>query len=345
MIIILGKYYELFIVSGVPSYEIIWGDPHNYFKGLVSENQIFEGKVDPEKLWSTIEPQIIVEKAYPELVEAFKQSKIKPPKPSKRKKKQKECDNKENTSTTAPVVKKARKTKSTKNKNSDDQILTNLENSFKQLHMEKDKNKHCTMDNFLKRAVLNNAQNYARSQVSKEKDEILFDEKFIQTSTPSKNVNKNWYSFYDDDDDADLSDIIEGIIARKPALILEKNLKKLNFNLIEENEIHGNDDNNSSFFVNKPIENDLFEKTYNELIYIDSDDSTEEYDLQDIDNILTGGGSKCDIENQQFEKNQCVEDNTEKAENTNEKDETCDSFLGSDIAIPLIERLKMKKRI
>lgn len=102
----------------------------------MSEIEIVDSKIDLEKLWSTIEPQGLVEKAYPELVEAFKKSKIKPPKPSKRKKKQTECDNKENTSITAPVVKKARKPRSLKNRNKEDDLLENLENSFKQLEVD-----------------------------------------------------------------------------------------------------------------------------------------------------------------------------------------------------------------
>lgn len=59
--------------KGVASYEIIWMDPAELFKGLVEK----------EKQLSTIEPQDLVEKAYPDLVEAFKQSKIKPRKRKK----------------------------------------------------------------------------------------------------------------------------------------------------------------------------------------------------------------------------------------------------------------------
>lgn len=328
---------------GVPSYEIVWSDPSNYFKGLVSENQIVEGKIDHEKLWSTIEPQVLVEKAYPEVVEAFKQSKIKPPKISKRKKKQKISENIENTSITAPVAKKTRKTKSTKMENNKDNILDTLENSFKQLDMESTKNKIVTLDNFLKKAVLNNAQNYVRGQITSETVELKFDEQQMQTSTPSKsgqNLNTNWSSFYDDDEDADLSDIIDGIIARKPDFI-QDHFRKLNLNGIENVKLSTNDEINSSFFVNHPVENDLFEKTFNELIHIDSDDTTEEYELDEIDNILRGNVGVCGTENQHFQKNETVEGDSR---HSTDKDEMFDSFLGCDIGIPLIERLKMKPK-
>lgn len=279
-------------------------------------------------------------------MEAFKQSKIKPPKTSKRKKNQKVSENKENTSVTAPVVKKARKTKSTKIKNSEDNILDNLENSFKELNMETDKKKSATIDNFFKRAVLNNAQNFVQRQDTKENDEIYFDNQVIQTSTPSKsgqNVNTNWSSFYDDEDDADLSGIIEGIMARNPDFI--QDLKKLNLSCIKDIKLP-NDDNNSSFFVSNPVENDLFEKTFNELIHIDSGDSTEEYELDDIDKILSEKEAECVADEQNFEEHQIIEDDrkTTAGQKIAEKDEMYDSFLGSDFSVPLIERLKMKNK-
>lgn len=86
----------------MPCYEIIWNDHQQIFKGLTKE-------------LSSIEPQELVEKAYPNLVEAFKQSKIKPPKKAtKRKKPTKAIDELEkklqNTSLSEPKVKAVKKT-------------------------------------------------------------------------------------------------------------------------------------------------------------------------------------------------------------------------------------------
>lgn len=74
---------------GVASYEIIWNDDQRCFDGLIPSKQIdaylsMKGCPNDDEalqsLWSTIEPIDLVEKAYPDLVEKFVQSKIKPKK-------------------------------------------------------------------------------------------------------------------------------------------------------------------------------------------------------------------------------------------------------------------------
>lgn len=118
--------------KGVPSYEIIWCDHQDVFKGLTKD-------------LATIEPQQLVETAYPDLVEAFKQSKIKPKKPSKRKKATKTVDELgemlQNTSISEP------KTKTTK-----------------------------TLDSYFKKAVINNFEKKTASSTPiKTKDVSLMD--------------------------------------------------------------------------------------------------------------------------------------------------------------------------
>lgn len=75
--------------KGVASYEIIWKDEQKCFDGLIPTTQIetylsLKGCANDEEvlqsLWSTIEPIDLVEKAYPDLVEKYLQSKIKPKK-------------------------------------------------------------------------------------------------------------------------------------------------------------------------------------------------------------------------------------------------------------------------
>lgn len=62
--------------KGVASYEIIWEDDQNCFTGLIPDEQLNvymeqNSLNDLQHLWSTIEPQDLVERAYPSLVEAF----------------------------------------------------------------------------------------------------------------------------------------------------------------------------------------------------------------------------------------------------------------------------------
>lgn len=79
--------------KGIPSYEIVWKDEQNCFTGLIPDEQMEaflnkENNKDATELlqsmWSTIEPIDLVEKAYPELVETFLQTKAKKPKETKR---------------------------------------------------------------------------------------------------------------------------------------------------------------------------------------------------------------------------------------------------------------------
>lgn len=171
--------------KGVPCYEIIWS--HSGF--IEQQNEL-----------SSIEPQHLIETAYPDLVAAYKKSKIKP---QKRKKATKKVDELEkmlqNTSISEPIAKK----------------------------------KMQTIDSYFKRAVVNN-----------------FVEK-VACSTPVKKGELLTSSFEDDEDDADLSDIVSEIIQQKP-----------NFFVAQQEQ-------NGSFFMGEPAENDVFEATFNELCGIE----------------------------------------------------------------------------
>ncbi|KAJ8956127.1 hypothetical protein NQ318_016582 [Aromia moschata] len=327
--------------KGIPSYEIIWTDPNEYFKNLIPEGQLMEKNVDPEKLWSTIEPQDLVEKAYPELVRTYKQSKVKPKKVSKRNKKDVTVDDIEgmlkNTSISQPAPKKTRKPKAAKKISDDvenrkssrkgvskfeDEHLKKLENSFGELRI--DKPKQNTLDNFLKTAVMNNHKQKAKDKKMLE-DEIVigFKDHNCQTSTPRAiNKNKNLsfdlnMSNFGDEDDSNLSDIVENIISRKMPQYVEDNIKKIPFDIAEV-DININYENSSSFFITNPIENDLFEQTLN----MEDDESTEEYEC-DENNL----NNSCDKQ----------QDDEELQENIDEENESfCDKY------IPLYERLKKK---
>lgn len=79
--------------KGIPSYEIVWKDDQSCFEGLIPKQQldVFLNKENNkdvtetlQSLWSTIEPIDLVEKAYPQLVETFLQTKVKKTKETKR---------------------------------------------------------------------------------------------------------------------------------------------------------------------------------------------------------------------------------------------------------------------
>ncbi|XP_030768184.1 flap endonuclease GEN [Sitophilus oryzae] len=253
---------------GIPSYEIIWVDTTDSFKNLIPEEQKTE--CDLEKLFVTIEPQVLVNVAYPDLVEAFNLSKIKPPKkPSKRKKRQIDelAENLANTSitevTTTKVKPKPRKTQKT---------LKNLLNKKE----------------IIKKSVA--------------KDDVA-----LSSSTPCKIINKNTSFNFDvsrfgDESDLDVSGIIEEIVSKKTVANELRNIadeyirscnkqednsdEKLdNFNEFDvecdtkDNQIHC-----SSFFITEQENEDLFEKTFNEKYCIslsDSSSETEEYELNE----------------------------------------------------------------
>ncbi|CAH1118282.1 unnamed protein product [Phaedon cochleariae] len=256
--------------KGIPSYEIVWFDKNEYFKGLVPEDQIQEEQADVEKIWSTIEPQILVDKAYPKLVEDFRLSKIKP-KTSKRKKKAGTEELVKNSSISEPVLKKPKKKQDNKKKGNK-KALDNLENSFNELQIDLPKKNVATLDNYLRKAVLN-------SHKQKNAGESLGIP--VLTSTPSKSSNGSFdiSSFCDENDDLDLSDIVEGIVSRQPNYF-QDDLKKFNLKLdTSEHYQECMDANSSSFFITNPVEFDLFEKTFDH--EDESGESTDEYEFDE----------------------------------------------------------------
>uniref|UniRef100_A0A6P7GS73 Flap endonuclease GEN-like n=1 Tax=Diabrotica virgifera virgifera TaxID=50390 RepID=A0A6P7GS73_DIAVI len=309
-----------FVVS-VPSYEIIWSDPENYFKNVIPKEQIEDSNKTLEQMWTTIEPQEFVNKAYPKLVETFQLSKIKPKKATRRRKKAIDVDDisdmLKNTSISEPKPKKTRRT-----------------NKKGQIQSEKPL-QPTLLDNFLKRAVI-------QSHMNKQKELEDINENNCHTSTPLKCKESfvDMSCFGDEDNDSDLSDIIENIISRKPRnfeLIANKENECEEIHLQEiSTEILETDLKVSSFFMCDPVEHDLFENTFNEMYNSDDNDSTIEYDFEE-NKCLENGSDKSEEnsgeihnDDKQYEKNILA-----KADVENE-----DSFC--EVYVPLIERLKTK---
>lgn len=107
------------VLKGVESYEILWHDTDKCFDAIFPEEDLkaFElehPKEGIDELWITIEPKILVEKAYPTLVEKFLEGTLKKKTSSKRSRRKKEVLGEENT----PRVKK--KTKKVQNSSLND---------------------------------------------------------------------------------------------------------------------------------------------------------------------------------------------------------------------------------
>ncbi|XP_055910917.1 flap endonuclease GEN [Eupeodes corollae] len=77
-------------VKGVPSLEVRWKDQKSFFHGLIPDNQLeIFATNDPkgiQDLWTSVEPLNLMEEAYPEMVKEFLASKEKPKKVKKTRK-------------------------------------------------------------------------------------------------------------------------------------------------------------------------------------------------------------------------------------------------------------------
>lgn len=198
-------------------------------------------------------------KAYPNLVEAFEKSKIKPKKPSKRKKKPtnpvEDIENMlANTSISEPKPKKKRNIKP--------QAMANCK----------------TIDTYFKKAIFNNAESKG----------ILHENSFIQLHNIEYKTILNENSFnldasnFGDEDDVNLSNIVEDIVNRSPPKYIQENLDKLGYNQAVIDDKIQVDMNESTFFISRAVENDLFEKS---MRYI-SDSSDEELNVPEDDLII-----------------------------------------------------------
>lgn len=227
-------------------------DKENFFKGLIPDDQLSEIK-DVDKFWSTIEPQHLVEKAYPSLVETFLQSKVKPKKCTRRKKKEVDIEklneSMNNISLCEPPLKKSRK----RGQKSKEQLK---------------------IDDFLKKAITNNFNKKTE---------------FEHTSTPIKKFNifepdslnvTLDVSNFEDENDSDLSDIVDNILSKKLPDGIRGELENLGYEIDDRPKT----EKCASFFMNSLVENDLFEKTFDEK-YISSDEEIESQPEHDeVDN-------------------------------------------------------------
>uniref|UniRef100_A0A336LP61 CSON010128 protein n=1 Tax=Culicoides sonorensis TaxID=179676 RepID=A0A336LP61_CULSO len=197
------------VLKGVESYEIVWYDADKCFDAIFSSEEVraFElehPKEGIEALWSTIEPKLLVEKAYPGLVDEFLKGTLQKKKSTKVSRKKKDALGDENT----PRIRK-------KTKKAQDSSLNNMSG--------------------LLEAINQVAQSKARKKTTKKALEkgIQPISKFLQVqaqSTPQRNsrmplnsANNQEASFkieipsdFSDCEDESFTDVINRILHQKP---------------------------------------------------------------------------------------------------------------------------------
>lgn len=224
--------------KGVASYEIVWRDEQKCFDGLIPTRQIetylsLKGCANDDEalqsLWSTIEPIDLVEKAYPDLVEKFLQSKIKPKK------------------TKANARKPAKRTKKIADNSLQD--MSSLQQALDEIDVAvkvkpKGTNKTARKSPKVKKAkvTLQTLDKFFRqnSKVNKKPPPSTITSDPVDAATPTlTNMPTNTLDLsnfsvdFDDleNEDSDLSQII-GDIVSKPPTITEIGGKKLRFDEI-----------------------------------------------------------------------------------------------------------------
>lgn len=259
--------------KGVASFEIIWKDEQNCFNGLIPDEQLEiyrstkYGNSEEEamqSLWSTIEPIDLVEKAYPDLVNKFNESKTK--KKTKESKSAKEKSPK--------MIKKSTKRKkkcadsSLNNMSALKQIIDEIDadvlktNNSEKKTIPRKKNKVQTLDRYLQKDGNTNDPMPIGSPVIKTFSKVL------NLSHFSFDLNDSIASV---DDDANLSGIINQIVSRPPN-VTEFAGKKLRFDNVKMNYENRID-------LEHNFENLDKENKENILIPIELEESLDEFDL------------------------------------------------------------------
>lgn len=203
--------------KGIASYEIQWRDNNGCFSGLIPYDQVSslrdENPTGVETLWSTIEPMDLVERAYPALVEAYHLSKVKP---SKARPKKRDASNK-----TPRKTKRNKKTEvDTENEPPDEPV--------KPIRVRKARvPKVPLVEATATTSVQQIDRFFAKTKSAKEfvgtpvKPMIKSTFESPRISTSSKPLNWSYFDVDSDQsgaEDADLSNIIKGIVTRPPEL-------------------------------------------------------------------------------------------------------------------------------
>lgn len=220
---------------GVASYEIVWKDDQKCFEGLIPTKQVktyisMKGCANDEdalqSLWSTIEPIELVEKVYPDLVEKYVQSKIKPKKtkanarkPAKRTKKiadgsLHDMSSLQQALDEIDVAEVKSKSKGTK------------KNTRKSPKIKKAKVTLQTLDKFFRQNANVNTEHSSSPPSIDSANTVNVPTKTIDLSNFSMDFNDA------EGDNFDLSQIIDDMVSKRPTII-EIGGKKLRFDEIK----------------------------------------------------------------------------------------------------------------
>lgn len=269
--------------KGVPSYEIIWKDEQGCFDALIPDNQwqMFystnKEKTEAEAnqlLWSTIEPIDLVEKAYPKLVCQFEESKA-----------MGKAKSKKNPKDPAKITKKSAKAVNG-NEIEAGAVLENDQEKIPKARPKKTTSRAGVKSKNKKPDNLQPIDQFFQRERIKSKD--VYESPKIKTTTKPMNLSAFSLNFEDslmmheDDDDMNLSTIINEMIARPPN-VTEFAGKKLRFDevgakneeVIDSNRIENNDyapKIDETLHVNQEKEN-LADNRPN------ADDSLDEFDM------------------------------------------------------------------
>lgn len=212
--------------KGVPSYEIIWKDEQGCFHALIPDEQLRmfystnKEKTETEALqllWSTIEPMDLVEKAYPELVNAFEASKVKG--------KSKKAKNSQESTDKVSKGRKVKNTPASEDQEISEKVPKRVTSRATGTRCKKKNDENVRpIDVFFRKQPAIPATVYSSPKIK----------------TTTKPMNLSAFSLDDSltSQDLNLSDIITEIVSRPPN-ITEFNGKKLRFDATN----HSPDDN------------------------------------------------------------------------------------------------------
>lgn len=204
--------------KGIASFEIIWKDDGNNFTGIIPEKQLTDyissndlsQEEARQRLWTTIEPADLVEKAYPEIVEQFENTKTKP----KSKKNTKETNNDGESS----KIKKTRKKKA-------DCSLNDMSALMKAVNELSDEKENKIIKN-LKSTKLIPAKRNKKTEKCRTLEQFFKKNDNPSTCTISSPkiktamLNLSDFSFNIDlaEDENDLMEVIEDIVSKPPEM-------------------------------------------------------------------------------------------------------------------------------
>lgn len=266
--------------KGVPSYEIIWKDEQGCFNALIPDNQLKmyystnKERTEMEanqQLWSTIEPMDLVEKAYPDLVSRFEESKLK----GKSKAKKVPKDSTKNTKkTTKAMDEKEIESESSPQKSKEPEKLVKAKKTVTRVGVKTKKKKEDKLqpiDQFFQR----------KGVTSK----AVYESPKIRTTTKPMNLSAFSLNFDDSlmhDDDMNLSTIINDMVARPPS-ITEVAGKKLRFDempAMDTHDIPSKDDKYHDFVPEIDRIQDVTKGKENvEINEPNKDESMDEFDM------------------------------------------------------------------